>query len=86
MRHKNTVVAALFAHALTIPKTVLRKKAVKEFAEMFLAVDKEAEGFLPCEGIVSEVLSNKFYTVVIGSITTLQMDTRITKERTKTRR
>jgi len=51
---KNTVIATPIAHALTIPKTALHKQAAKEFAGMFLAIDKEAEGFLPRDGIVGE--------------------------------
>lgn len=49
---ENTVTATPIAHALTIPKTALNKEAAKEFAKMFLAIDKEARGFLPCEGVV----------------------------------
>ncbi len=48
----NTVAAAPIAHALTIPKAALHKKEAKEFAGMFLAIDKEAEGFLPREKVV----------------------------------
>ena len=51
---ENTVTATPIAHALTIPKTALNKKAAKEFAKMFLAIDKEARGFLPREGIVGK--------------------------------
>lgn len=50
----NTVTATPIAHALTIPKTALHKEAGREFAVMFLAIDKEAEGFLPRDGIVGE--------------------------------
>jgi len=48
---ENTVTAAPIAHALTIPNTAAHKEAAKEFARMFLAVDKEAAGFLPREGV-----------------------------------
>ena len=51
---KNTVTATPIAHALTIPKSALHKEAAKEFARMFLAIDKEAEGFLHRDGIVGE--------------------------------
>ncbi|NLL20069.1 MAG: hypothetical protein GX262_13805, partial [Clostridia bacterium] len=43
--------ATPIAHALTIPKTALHKEKAKEFAKMFLEIDKEARGFLPKEGI-----------------------------------
>ncbi|HOF03707.1 MAG TPA: substrate-binding domain-containing protein [Atribacterota bacterium] len=48
---QNTVIATPIAHALTIPKTALHKEAAKEFAKMFLAIDKEVEGFIPREGV-----------------------------------
>ena len=48
---ENTVTAAPIAHALTIPKTAAHKEAAKEFAMMFLALDKEAVGFLPRQGV-----------------------------------
>jgi molybdate/tungstate transport system substrate-binding protein len=51
---KNTVTAAPIAHALTIPKAALHRDAAKEFAAMFLSIDKEAEGFLPRSGVVGE--------------------------------
>lgn len=51
---KNTVTATPIAHALTIPKTALHKEAPKEFARLFLALDKESEGFLSREGTVGE--------------------------------
>lgn len=51
---KNSVTATPIAHALTIPKTALHREAAKEFARMFLAIDKEAEGFLLRDGIVGE--------------------------------
>lgn len=51
---KNSVTATPIAHALTIPRTALHKEAAKEFAGMFLAIDKEAEGFLPRDGIVGK--------------------------------
>ena len=47
----NTVIATPIAHALAIPKTAIHKKAAKEFAEMFLAIDKAEAGFLPREGL-----------------------------------
>ncbi|MCL2166350.1 MAG: substrate-binding domain-containing protein [Clostridiales bacterium] len=49
---ENTVTATPIAHALTIPKTAVHKEAAKEFAGMFLAVDKEAAGFLSRAGVV----------------------------------
>ncbi len=49
---KNTVTATPIAHALTIPSAALHKEAAKEFARMFLAIDKEAEGFLPRAGVI----------------------------------
>ncbi|MCX6741429.1 MAG: substrate-binding domain-containing protein [Candidatus Parcubacteria bacterium] len=52
--NKNTVTATPIAHALTIPKTTLHKEAAKEFARMFLSIDKEAEGFLPRSGVIGE--------------------------------
>lgn len=51
---KNIVTATPIAHAFTIPKATLHKEAAKEFAKMFLAIDKEAEGFLSREGIVGK--------------------------------
>ncbi|HZK02418.1 MAG TPA: substrate-binding domain-containing protein [Anaerovoracaceae bacterium] len=48
---ENIVTATPIAHALTIPKTALHKEKAKEFAKMFLEIDKEARGFLPKEGI-----------------------------------
>lgn len=51
---KNTVTATPIAHALTIPRAALHQEAAKEFARMFLAIDKEVEGFLPREGIVGK--------------------------------
>lgn len=51
---KNTVVASPIAHALTIPKTAKHKEAAKEFAAMFMAIDKEAANFLPQEMIIGE--------------------------------
>ena len=51
---KNTVTATPINHALTIPKAALHKEAAKEFAKMFLEIDKEAEGFLPREGIIGQ--------------------------------
>ncbi len=51
---ENTVTATPIAHALTIPKTSLHKEAAKEFARMFLAIDKESEGFLPRDSIFGE--------------------------------
>lgn len=50
----HTVTATPIAHALTIPKTALHKEAAKEFAKLFLAIDMEAEGFLPRDGVVGE--------------------------------
>ena len=50
----NTVTAAPIFHALTIPKTAAHKGAAKEFAKMFLAIDKAAAGFLPKEGVIGE--------------------------------
>jgi ABC-type molybdate transport system substrate-binding protein len=49
--NENTVTATPIAHALTIPKTSAHKEAAKEFAKMFLAIDKEAAGFLPFEKV-----------------------------------
>jgi ABC-type molybdate transport system substrate-binding protein len=49
--NENTVIATPIVHALTIPKTAAHKEAAKEFAKMFLAIDKEAAGFLPREGV-----------------------------------
>jgi ABC-type molybdate transport system substrate-binding protein len=51
---KNTVRGTPIAHALTIPNTATHKEAAKEFAEMFLAIDKKAAGFLPSEGIIGK--------------------------------
>ena len=51
---KNTVIARPIAHALTIPDTATHKEAAKEFAAMFLAIDKEEVGFLPREGTVGQ--------------------------------
>jgi ABC-type molybdate transport system substrate-binding protein len=51
---RNTVIATPIAHAITIPRIALHKEAAKEFAGMFLEIDKEAEGFLSREGIVGE--------------------------------
>ncbi|MDD5014397.1 MAG: hypothetical protein PHW73_04755, partial [Atribacterota bacterium] len=51
---RNTVTATPIAHALTIPKTALHKETAKEFAKMFLAINKEAEGFLPHDDIFGE--------------------------------
>ena len=51
---KNTVTAAPISHALTIPKKAVHKEAAKEFARMFLAIDKAAAGFLPREGVIGE--------------------------------
>ena len=51
---KNTVTGTPIAHALTIPNTATHKEAAKEFAEMFLAIDKKAAGFLPSEGIIGK--------------------------------
>ncbi len=50
----NTVTATPIAHALTIPRTSLHRDAAKEFAGMFLAIDKEASGFLAREGVFGE--------------------------------
>jgi ABC-type molybdate transport system substrate-binding protein len=47
----NTVTATPIAHAITIPKTALHKQAAQEFARMFLAIDKQAEGFISREGV-----------------------------------
>jgi molybdate/tungstate transport system substrate-binding protein len=52
--NKNIVTATPINHALTIPKAALHKEAAKEFAKMFLKIDKEPEGFLCREGIVGE--------------------------------
>lgn len=49
---ENTVTATPIAHALTIPKTALHKEGAKEFAKMFLDIDKESRGFLPRQGVV----------------------------------
>ena len=51
---ENTVTAEPIAHALTIPKTAVHKEAAKEFAGMFMAIDKTAAGFLPREGVCGE--------------------------------
>ncbi len=51
---ENRVTATPISHALTIPKRAFHKEAAQEFAGMFLAIDKEARGFLPREGIVGE--------------------------------
>jgi len=48
---KNTVIATPIAHALTIPKNARHKMAAKEFAKMFLDIDKTAEGFLSRSGV-----------------------------------
>ena len=50
----NTVTATPIAHALTIPKTAVHKEAAKEFAGMFLAIDKASAGFLPRDGVYGE--------------------------------
>ena len=49
---ENTVIATPIAHALTIPKTAVHKEAAKAFASMFLALDKEAAGFLPRQSVI----------------------------------
>lgn len=49
---ENTVIATPIGHALTIPKAALHERDAKKFAEMFLAIDKEAEGFLPYHDVV----------------------------------
>ena len=49
--NENTVIATPIAHALAIPIAAAHKEAAKEFAKMFLAIDKEAAGFLPREGV-----------------------------------
>ncbi|MDD3656095.1 MAG: substrate-binding domain-containing protein [Atribacterota bacterium] len=51
---KNTVIATPIAHALAIPKTALHKNPAKEFARMFLAIDKKADGFIPRNEIFGE--------------------------------
>ena len=51
---ENTVTATPIAHALTIPKTAAHKEAAKEFAGIFLAIDKGAAGFLTMEGVVGK--------------------------------
>ena len=48
---KNTVIATPIAHALTIPRAALHKEQAKEFARMFLEIDKESQGFIPRDGI-----------------------------------
>lgn len=48
---KNTVIATPIAHALTIPKNAMHQKAAKEFAKMFLDIDKAAEGFVSRTGV-----------------------------------
>ncbi len=48
----NTVTATPIEHALTIPKATPHKEAAREFARLFLAIDKEAAGFLPRQGVV----------------------------------
>jgi ABC-type molybdate transport system substrate-binding protein len=47
----NTVPATPIAHALTIPIKTHHKEAAKEFARMFLEIDKQAQGFLPRSGL-----------------------------------
>lgn len=51
---KNRVTATPIAHALTIPKASLHREAAREFAGMFLAIDKEAAGFLVRDGVFGE--------------------------------
>ena len=48
---ENTVSATPIAHALAIPKAAANKEAAKEFARMFLSIDKAAYGFLPRDGV-----------------------------------
>ena len=48
---RNTVTATPIAHALTIPKASAHQEAAREFARLFLALDKEAAGFLPREDV-----------------------------------
>lgn len=48
---KNTVIATPIAHALTIPRAALHKEQAKEFARMFLEIDKESQGFIPRDEI-----------------------------------
>jgi len=50
----NTVTATPIAHALTIPVTSQHKTAAKEFASLFLNIDKHAEGFIARSGIVGK--------------------------------
>ncbi len=50
----NKVTATPIAHALTIPGASIHREAAKEFARMFLAIDKEVRGFLPREGVFGE--------------------------------
>lgn len=51
---KTTVRATAIAHALTIPKTALHKHKAKEFAKIFLEIDKSSAGFLPREEIFGQ--------------------------------
>ena len=48
---KNTAIATPIAHALTIPGAALHKEQAKEFARMFLEIDKESQGFIPRDEI-----------------------------------
>jgi hypothetical protein len=50
----NAVTATPIAHALTIPVTSQHKTAAKEFAGLFLNIDKKTEGFLAQSGIVGK--------------------------------
>jgi len=47
----NTVIATPIAHALTIPNASAHREAAKEFAKLFLALDKEKAGFPPREDV-----------------------------------
>ena len=49
---KNTVTATPITHGLTIPFSAKNKEAAKEFAAMFLELDKSALGFIPKEKVI----------------------------------
>lgn len=47
----NVVTATPIGHGLTIPIKAVHKEEARQFAKLFLEIDKEADGFLPREGV-----------------------------------
>ena len=82
---QNTVTASPIAHALTIPKTAVHKEAAKEFAQMFLALDKTAAGFLPWESVVGEdpVKKGDSLYLINDSEDVLCLQSRLLRNRTR---